>query len=157
MGLSPVSPGSTLSNSLFIFPLLITKTTLFWGLLYNPTNPIFSICLSLQSSIAAILFSPFPLQSFSSSPSLSFYHSVMPPFLSLSITPPFLSLYHTASVHFFAGMLLRCSFCFFFFIFLVLCLLLCLVLGVWVVRKCGKANGFFGFVNFFFFVCFLRK
>ena len=30
------------------------------------------------------------------------------------------------------------------------CLLLCLVLGVWVVRKCGKAKGFSGFVHFFF-------
>ena len=72
------------------------------------------------------------LWSFSSSPSLSFCHSVMPPFLSLYITLPFLSLYHAASVHCFAGTLLRL---FFFF------LLLCLVLGVWVVRKHGKAEG----------------
>ena len=56
------------------------------------------------------------------------------------------------------------------FFFLVLCLLLCLVLGVWVVRKRGKVKGFSGFVkfflgllifsgfiNFFFFVCFLRE
>ena len=46
MCLSSVSPSSTLSNSLFIFPPLITKTTSFWGLLYNPINPIFIICLS---------------------------------------------------------------------------------------------------------------
>ena len=152
--MSLISPGSTLSNSLFMFPLLITKITLILGLLYNPINPIFSICLSLQFSTIAVLFSLFPLQSFSSSPSLYFCHSVMPPFLSLHHAAV-LSLYHTTLVHFFAGTLLRRSLSFFFF--LVLCLLLCLVLGVWVVRKCGKANGFFGFVNFFFFVCFLRK
>ena len=46
MCLSPISLGLTLSNSLFIFPFLITKTTSFYGLLYNPINPIFSICLS---------------------------------------------------------------------------------------------------------------
>ena len=49
-------------------------------------------------------------------------------------------------VRFFAVLL------FFVFFFFVLCLLLCLVLGVWVVRKRGKAQGFFGFVNFFW-VC----
>ena len=54
------------------------------------------------------------LWSFSSSPSLSFCHSVMPPFLSLYITLPFLSLYHAVSVHCFAGTLL-CPFFFFFF------------------------------------------
>ena len=53
------------------------------------------------------------LWSFSSSPSLSFCHSVMPPFLSLYITLPFLSLYHAASVHCFAGTLLRPFFFFF--------------------------------------------
>ena len=139
--MSPVSPSSTLHNAFFIFPLLITKTTSFWGLLYNPINPIFSICLSLQSSIAVVLFSPFPLQSFSSSPSLSFCHSVMPPFLSLSITPPFLSLYHTASVHFFSGMLLRFSFCFFFFFGFVFATLL----GAWCLggKKTWESKGIF--------------
>ena len=37
-------------------------------------------------------------------------------------------------------------------LFLVLCLLLFLVLGVWVVRKCGKAKRFSRFVNIFW-VC----
>ena len=140
--MSPISPNSTLSNSLFIFPLLITKTTLFLGLLYNPINPIFSICLSLKFSTIAVLFSLFPLQSFSSSPSLSFCHSVMPPFLSLSITPPFLSLYHTALVHFFAGMLLRCSFCFFFFLF---GFVFATLLGAWCLggEKTWESKGIF--------------
>ena len=72
------------------------------------------------------------LWSFSSSPSLYFCHSVMPLFLSLYITLPFLSLsitllqYTASPVRFFTP---------FFF------LLLCLVLGVWVVRKHGKAEG----------------
>ena len=113
------------------------------------------------------------LWSFSSSPSLSFCHSVMPPFLSLYITLPFLSLYHAASVHCFAGTLLRPFF--FFFLATLLgawCLggektwesrgkyifsyfgmiseyihdfefffFFCLVLGVWMMRKCGKPKG----------------
>ena len=65
------------------------------------------------------------LWSFSSSPSLSFCHSVMPPFLSLYITLPFLSLYHAVSVHCFAGTLL-CPFFFFFCYFAW-----CLVFGWW--------------------------
>ena len=71
------------------------------------------------------------LWSFSSSPSLYFCHSVMPPFLSLYITLPSLSLsitllqYTASPVRFFASFFL----------------LLCLVLGVWVVRKHGKAEG----------------
>ena len=133
----------------FLFFLsLLPKLPSFWGLLYNP-NPIFSICLSLQSSTAAVS-SPLSLSSHSLPPHLSL--SVIVSCLRFSLSPSrrYFSLYHTASVHFFAGMLLRYSFCFFFF--LVLCLLLCLVLDVWVVRKCGKAKGFSRFVNFFW-VC----
>ena len=42
-------------------------------------------------------------------------------------------------------------FSFFFFWFCVCYFAWCLVfVGVWVVRKCGKAKGFSGFVHFFF-------
>ena len=141
MHLFPVSPGSTLSNSLLIFPLLITKTTSFWGLLYNP-NHIFSICLSFTLVFnSSRLFSPFPLQSFSSSPSLSFYHSVMPPFLSLSITPLFLSLYHTTSVH---SSPVHCFFILSFFFFLF-GFVLATLLGAWCLggEKTWESKGIF--------------
>ena len=137
--------------ALLFFLSLLPKLRRF-GVCFITLLILFSAFVShFKFSTTAVLFSPFPLQSFSSSPSLSFCHSVMPPFLSLSIMPPFLSVYHTTSVHFFASMLLRYSLCFFFF-FLVLCLLLCLVLGVWVVRKHGKQRDFLGFLIFIGFV-----
>ena len=116
--------------ALLFFLSLLPKLRRF-GVCFITLLILFSAFVShFKSSTTAVLFSPFPLQSFSSSPSLSFCHSVMPPFLSLSITPPFLSLYHTASVHFFAGMLLRCSFCFFFFFWFCVCYFAwCLVFG----------------------------
>ena len=125
------------------------------------------------------------LWSFSSSPSLYFCHSVMPPFLSLYITLPFLSLYHAVSVHCFAGTLLRP----FFFCYFAWCLVFgwwenmgkqreiyiflfwydlwiytwfwvffffCLVLGVWMMRKCGKPKGNWLFL-FLWSVWFLRN
>ena len=127
---------STQVRSLIIallFFLSLLPKLLHFGVCFITLLILFSAFVShFKSSTTAVLISPFPLQSFSSSPSLSFCHSVMPPFLSLSITLPFLSLYHTASVHFFAGMLLRCSLCFFFFFFFWFCVCYfawCLVFG----------------------------
>ena len=68
-------------------------------------------------------------------------------------TSTLLCRYFLGLFAFCAGTLLRCSLSF----FLVLCLLLCLVLGVWVVRKRGKAKGFSGFVNFFSLFAFLEN
>ena len=102
--LSPISPGA------FLFTLSLLPKLRCFGVCFIILLILFSAFVShFKSSTAADLFSHFPLQSSSSSPSLSFCHSVMPLFLSLSITLPFLSLYHTASVHFFASTLLRCS------------------------------------------------
>ena len=90
--------------------------------------PYFSAFLSHFSSSC----SPISLSSHSLSTHL--YLFVMPLFLSLSITPSFLSLSLSCC---FSTLLCHSFFYFLFF----LCLPLCLVLGVWVVRKCGKAKG----------------
>ena len=68
-------------------------------------------------------------------------------------TSTLLCRYFLGLFAFWASTVLRCSL----FFFLVLCLLLCLVFCVWVVRKCGKAKGFFGFVNFFSLFAFLEN
>ena len=137
---------STQVRSLIIallFFLSLLPKLLHFGVCFITLLILFSAFVShFKSSTTAVLFSPFPLQSFSSSPSLSFCHSVMPPFLSLSITPPFLSLYHTASVHFFAGMLLRCSFCLFFYFF---GFVFATLLGAWCLggEKTWESKGIF--------------
>ena len=64
-------------------------------------------------------------------------------------TSTLLRRYFLGLFAFFTGTLLCRSLSLSFF---VLCLLLCLVLGVWVVRKHGKAKGFSGFLIFIGFV-----
>ena len=223
MHLSPVSLGSTLSNSLFIFPLLITKSTSFGGLLYNPINPIFNIgfqgfwVFGFCSSWFGFCSLSLPLAT--SRENIKKQEMKIPtntknkiqresrtrikkptqrskektstnPVVVVAwilrhlglITTAFFAV--TASlVWFFClrglgfvlcgfqgfwvfgfcsswflgfkvegcefGLLVR-FFAVLLFFFLVLCLLLCLVLGVWVVRKRGKAKGSSRFVNFFF-------
>ena len=115
----------------FLFFLSLLPKLCRFGVCFITLLILFSAFVShFKSSTTTVLFSPFPLQSFSSSPSLSFCHSVMPPFLSLSITLTFLFLYHTASVHFFTGTLLcRSPFFFFLFWFCVCYFAWCLVFG----------------------------
>ena len=104
-------------KALLFFLSLLPKLRLL-GLFYNPTNPIFQH-FSLTSTVVIL---PFP--------------SLVVLFLPISI---FLSCLHfslSLSLSHCFSTLLRHSL----FYFIFLCVLLCLVLGVWVVRKRGKAK-----------------